>query len=139
MTAARWLSRSPTLPIAVAACAAALASCSPDMGKSRMVWVTGRVLVTGRPLPAGVVQFFAKDGEASGSTRIQAGRFGLSLPPGIYRVAVVSRESHGRETEGGGVVAAKSLVADRYGDIATSGLTADVTRRGTPFEFDLRE
>lgn len=93
------------------------------------IWVTGEVTSEGKPLPFGVIQFFGKDSGASGSVRIQRGRFALWLKAGGYRVAVIAEETPGHEDERGGYVPAKSLIPEKFGDVATSKLEADVSEQ----------
>jgi hypothetical protein len=101
------------------------------------VWVDGEVRHVGAALPFGVVQFFATDSVASGSVRIKAGRFGLYLKPGSYQVAIIAEEMPGHEDEKGGYVPAKSLIPERFGDIKTSKLEAEVRQSMGRLRFDL--
>lgn len=81
--------------VAMALCVAALtAGCERP---SLLVPVTGRVLLDGKPLPSGVVQFQPASGQAASGQIAEDGSFILSrhargdgVPPGTYRVAVIS-------------------------------------------------
>ncbi len=62
-----------------------------------LVPVTGRVLLDGKPLPSGVVQFQPAVGQSASGELAGDGSFMLSrnspgdgVPPGTYRVAVIS-------------------------------------------------
>ena len=103
------------------------------------IWVTGEVSTAGKPLPFGVVQFFGKDSGASGSVRIQRGRFALWLKAGAYRVAVIAEEKPGHEDEKGGYVPAKSLIPEKYGDVATSKIEAAVSDQSHHVRITLEE
>ncbi len=106
-------------------------------GPPGSVWVEGEVRHGGTALPFGVIQFFGKDSGASGSVRIRGGRFGLHLKPGPYQVAIIAEETPGHEDEKGGYVPAKSLISERYGDIKTSKLEAEVNASMGGLRFDL--
>lgn len=106
-------------------------------GPPGSVWVDGEVRHGGAALPFGVIQFFGKDSGASGSVRIRGGRFGLHLKPGPYQVAIIAEETPGHEDEKGGYVPAKSLIPERYGDIKTSKLEAEVAPSPGRLRFDL--
>lgn len=110
----------------MAACAAPPGCARRPPAPPGAVWVDGTVAYDERPLPHGVVQFFATDGNASGSVRIEDGRFGGYLQPGRYAVAVVARERPAQEDDQGRYVPATSLIPERYGDIASSTLVVDV-------------
>lgn len=101
------------------------------------VWVAGEVRYGGSALPFGVVQFFDTDSGASGSVRIRGGKFGLGLHPGRYQVAVIAEEKPGYEDEKGGYIPARSLVPERFGDIKTSKLEAEVSPSMGRLRFDL--
>lgn len=121
------------------ACAALLAGgCSfRPPAPPGTIWVSGEVSSGGKPLPFGVIQFFAKDSGASGSVRIHQGRFGLWLKPVGYHVAVIAHEKPGHEDGKGGYVPAVSIIPERYGDIATSKLEADVHDGARHLRIDL--
>lgn len=64
---------------------------------SLLVPVNGRVLLDGKPLSSGVVQFQPASGQAASGQLAEDGSFVLSrhapgdgVPPGTYRVAVIS-------------------------------------------------
>lgn len=85
----------PRWAVAVAACLTLLAGgCERP---SLLVPVQGRVLLDGKPLPSGVVQFQPASGQAASGQIADDGSFVLSrhapgdgVPPGTYRVAVIS-------------------------------------------------
>lgn len=81
----------------LATCLSAAVLASGCERPSLLVPVTGRVLLDGRPLPSGVVQFQPAAGQAASGQIAEDGSFILSrnargdgVPPGTYRVAVIS-------------------------------------------------
>lgn len=118
--------------------ACVLAGCSQrPPAPEGAIWIEGGVRYHAQPVPRGVVQFFATDGNASGAARIREGHFGGYLRPGRYAVAVIAPQTPAQENERGQYVPATSLIPDRYGDIATSSLVVDVNAAHDRVEFDL--
>lgn len=141
-----------------AACAmlvAALGGAAAGCGRSLPATgeVRGRVTLDGRPLDGAAVLFVPEAGGAPGRGATGAdGSFALSTFAGgdgalvgRHRVAITKDEMTGIKPDAGGLSGpamaggpkVKRLVPARYADLATSGLTADVTAGETTVEFAL--
>jgi hypothetical protein len=107
--------------------------------------VSGTVTLNGQPIDGAEVSFFPADpkGRAATGMTDKAGRVKLltmigsgavfdKVYPGSYRVTVV-KVNRGTSTRFG------SSLPDRYADLATSGLTAEVVTEDGPcvFTFNL--
>ena len=129
-----------------------LAGCTKQ-GYLPTAQVTGRVMFRGAPLAQGEIKFFPEHppGEgvrvaygildAQGHYRLGTYRQGDGAILGDHRIAV---EFHGQVPDGfgkGGDLAQrpKMLIPERFGDPATSGLTAHVQAGTNTFDFDLKE
>lgn len=110
------------------ATALAIAGCG-QAGPAGTIWVNGTVVHDGKPLPEGAVHFLGKERNAgaSGSARLQGGKFGLYLAPGNYSIAVVSEDGVAEtDMKTGRMVLAKSRIPLRYTTVTDSGLSAQV-------------
>ena len=105
-------------------------------GDPNAVEVSGTITFAGQPLPSGSINFFREG--ASGSAAIDGrGRYTMSLPPGNYQVSIRASEGYPPMGEGGQVILPKSLIPEKYGDVATSGLRATVEKSQSEVDFDL--
>jgi hypothetical protein len=124
------------------ACLLPMLGCEPAVPAGK-VKATGIVRVGGAPLsiapPAtGSLNFAAKQGGESGTASIGPdGSFSVILSPGIYAVAVIAKDGIDTMDENGTPVVAKSLVAEKYGSTATSGLEVTVTQGGAPLTLSV--
>lgn len=130
--AARW--SQALLPASALAAAVLLIGCGPraPVGK---VLLTGVVVLDGKPLDGGVVNFVAKEGTASGSAGVsKAGLFKVFLVPGEYAVAV--RDNGGGlrppEKPGAPPVLIPSAIPERYRSADTSGLSVTAVAGARP-------
>jgi len=118
-------------------CLLATLGCEPAVPAGK-VKATGLVQVGGAPLaiapPAtGSLNFAAKQGSESGTATIGPdGSFSVILAPGTYAVAILAKDGIDTMDEKGSPIIAKSLVAEKYGSTATSGLEVTVTPGGPP-------
>jgi len=103
-------------------------------GKVPQEVVSGTVTFSGKPLPNGLVSFIADgEGGAVAAGEISDGRYSVAIPPGNYRITVVSIDSGGPAPEGvpdaSGPSArrVKSIpIPQRYGEFGASGLRVTV-------------
>ena len=151
-------------PIVRSLCALLLiaaAGCGPDDGLPKRLPVSGRVTYNGEPLANGTITFVPEDPTGRGAFgTIEDGDYRLTTQdqddgaiPGKYKVAIASTEqpdlSEAAAQAGAGVMdqgmvaeadqQAKSLIPERYADAAQSGLTAEVERGSTSFDFELTD
>lgn len=101
----------------------------------KVVPVRGKVTLNGQPLSTGRVMTLPTMGRGAGGEINADGTFELTTPdfgkgaaPGVHKVAVQAYDNAGvanLETAAG-----KSLVPERYGNPATSGLMINVTADG---------
>ena len=115
---------------------ALLAGCWGGRGDGKVV-VTGTVKHAGKPLSRGSVLFSSEKYDGGTALIEPAGQFSVALLPGSYRITVRCDDGSATMSEAGVYVAGKSLISDRYGDAATSDLTATVTRGMPPLQLDL--
>lgn len=110
-------------------------------GPPGMLWVTGKVLYEGKPLPEGAVHFLAEvkgTTGSSGSARLTNSRYGLYLAPGEYAVAVVSEEGVAEmDRKTGRMIPAKSRIPAKYTAVTTSGLKVTFDNGQRTADFSL--
>lgn len=108
--------------------------------------VVGTITYDGEPLPGATVAFHPTSGQRVGMGKTNSdGRYVLSTYGiddgaifGDHRVTVVKREAGSGGMPRPGTKPPKPLIAQRYFDVATSGLTATVeNRRKNVIDFDL--
>ena len=112
--------------VIMAFCAsAALAGCGD--GRPTRVPVSGHVLIDGKPLTYGYVEFAPANSRASTGGLDQDGKFVLTcfepgdgVVPGKQRIAVRAQEPIGAENM-------KWHAPKKYADMDSSGLTQDIT------------
>ena len=111
--------------------------------------VSGRVTIAGQPLAYGTVQLVPDSPEGhSAMGTIKAGSFTLASAessPGVvkgsYKVSIVSPQPidpANRPSDPFSPEANKSNIANRYGNIETSGLAVEVTGPTRDLTFDLK-
>lgn len=143
--------RRPFVNCLLIASAAFVIGCGETVkdAKKGLVSVTGKVTLNGTALTTGTISF--TDGKSAFMSPISSGgAYSLgespSSPgalPGDYRVRIVSTEAAaamkapepGKPPE---VVAAKSLIPEKYSSFDTSGLTATVKNESNTINFDLK-
>jgi hypothetical protein len=75
-----------------------VAGCSS--AKKEEVEVTGSVTIDGQPVPQGVVQFVAADGQTpTGGGVIQDGKYVAKVPPGEKKVLVLGTKVVGQQSD----------------------------------------
>lgn len=101
------------------------------------VHIRGLVTLDDRPLTFGgegifSVTLVAVTGSESMGAKLDksSGKFSMVLSPGDYTAVVVATDGFGEEPGPGKVVAPKSLIPERYGNLPTSGVTIHVPQRG---------
>jgi len=107
--------------------------------------VSGYVMLDGKPLENGMVNFIGKEGYVVGAGSISDGRYQLNessnlhgISAGEYTVRIESwKEVPGAELPNGTFSQGVSAIPSRYSDNKESGLTATVTERDRKFNFDL--
>jgi hypothetical protein len=126
-----------------------LAGCSQPVSNPGGVSVSGVVTFEGKPLTKGTITFVPETpgtgGTATGSLS-SSGAYSLGTAqagdgaiPARYKVTVVSLDSEATMDEKGKPVPAKSAIPAKFGNAATSGLTATVEKSGSQtFNFDLK-
>ena len=113
--------------------------------------VSGTVLQQGKPVNGALVLFSNREiGVESTATTDAGGQFTMrldragGLPIGTYKVSVMEppadrpQPQNGMEFSGPPPKPQVSSIPQRYGDIATSELTANVQRGENNFEFKLQ-
>ena len=109
--------------------------------------VQGKVTYKGQPVPRGTITFQPDAGQPAtgeiqpdGSYRL--GTYGQDdgAVPGHHRVMIIANTADPTKIPGSspGYVPPKDLVPKSYGQIDTSGLTADVTKDKATYDFDLK-
>lgn len=101
--------------------------------------VTGSVSYKGQPLARGTITFSPEKGRPSGGD-IENGKIAnvTTFSPndgvavGKYRVAIAALDKPGEMT-------AKWLIPERYGDVAKSGLTAEIKNGENVLSFELKD
>jgi hypothetical protein len=120
--------------------------CGPvDVPRALTVPVTGKVLYRGKPLTGGNIHFLPESGQpatgeirADGTYRLSTFKKGDGAVPGHHRVAVVSGNAGPTVMPGSpGYKKPRALVPGKYGAPETSGLEADVGKKGAEVNFDL--
>jgi hypothetical protein len=108
--------------------------------------VVGTITFDGKPLSGATVTFQPVSGQRVGMGKTNSdGRYALSTygvddgtVVGDHRVTVVNREAGSGGMPKPGTKPPKPLIAERYFDVATSGLTAKVeNRRKNVIDFEL--
>lgn len=86
------------------------------------------------------VTFVAAAGSESAGAKLDksSGMFTMVLSPGEYTAVVVATDGFGEEPRPGKVIAPKSLIPEKYGNVATSGVTVDVPPHGGNVIVSLR-
>lgn len=117
----RWLSQT-VLP---ACLLIALTGCGD--GRPARITVSGRVLIDGKPLTIGLVQFVPKGARPSAGQLDQDGRFTLTcydrddgIVPGIHRVTVAAKEMLPDSK-------VRWHAPPKYADFRKSGLSFEIT------------
>ncbi|QDV31476.1 hypothetical protein Spb1_34210 [Planctopirus ephydatiae] len=142
------LTTSATLRIPALLLALIAAGCGQSTGNPGGIAVKGTVSIGGTPLTKGIVTFVpAKPGEGNtaageiqsdGSFTLGTAAKGDGVQPGNYKVAIVSVESEASMDAAGKPIPAKSAIPKKYGNTATSGLTATIEiGQSKPVQFDL--
>lgn len=128
---------------------ASFAGCSQPVSNPGGVGVSGVVTLAGQPLSKGTITF-TPDTAGSGSTatgvigsdgsyRLGTAKAGDGAQPGRYKVTVVSLDSEATMDEKGKPIPAKSAIPEKFGNAATSGLTATIEESGPQtLDFDLK-
>jgi len=105
-----------------------------------LVPLSGTLTVDGRPLARGMIQFEADSGGATAVATVTDGHFTATtagrrgIVPGRYTARLEARAEPTDETD----TLPKSLVATKYADAATSGLTCEaVAGRDNSVEWNL--
>lgn len=116
-------------------------------GKSGNSTVTGTITTTdGQIVSGGRITFTSVSPAISASSRIAPdGTYELSsvepgdgAPAGHYQVAIVSKiSSAGGDRNGRSVATSKSLVHEKYADVRTSELTAQVAPGSNTIDFQV--
>lgn len=101
------------------------------------VQIHGLVMVDGEPLTFGGDGIFSVTLVATGQSESagakldkSSGRFTMVLSPGDYTAVIIATDGFGEEPRPGKVIAPKSLIPEKYGDLTTSGVTVTVPPRG---------
>jgi hypothetical protein len=115
---------------------ALLVGCGGGRGDGKVV-LAGTVKHAGKTLSGGSVLFSSEKSDGGTALIEPAGRFSVALLPGDYRIVVRCDDGSATISEAGVYVAGKSLIPERYGDVATSDLTVTVTRGMQPLQLDL--
>lgn len=124
--------------VAVFACA----GCSGDGAPPRYT-VTGKVSHQGAPVENGTIQFENPEAGQSNSSPLGAGgTYSLDVPAGAYKVSVIPPTIM---TKGTGDSPPDEIpdpnvknIPRKYRVVESSGLTAQVDKGKTAFDFDLR-
>lgn len=120
--------RNACLTTCTAICVLALAAV-PGCGDGRptRVPVSGKVLIDGKPLTEGIVQFVPNDARPAAGKLDSEGRFTLTsydgddgVVLGTHRVLIAAKEMIGESK-------AKWLAPPKYADLRSSGLSVEVT------------
>ncbi len=126
-----------------------LAGCSQPVSNPGGVSVSGVVTFEGKPLAKGTITFVPETpgtgGTATGSISssgyysLGTAKAGDGAIPARYKVTVVSLDSEATMDEKGKPIPAKSAIPAKFGNAATSGLTATVEKSGSQtLNFDLK-
>ncbi len=126
-----------------------LIGCSQPVSNPGGVGVSGVVTMNGAPLSKGTITF-APDEPGTGTTatgvigssgayQLGTAKAGDGAQPGRYKVTVVSVDSEATMDEKGKPIPAKSAIPEKFGNAATSGLTATIEADGPQtLDFDLK-
>lgn len=126
-----------------------LGGCSQPVSNPGGVGVSGVVSLAGTPLTKGTITFSPETPGtgstatgvigANGSYQLGTAGTGDGAQPGRYKVTVVSLESEATMDDKGKPIPAKWAIPEKFGNAATSGLTATVQPDGQQtLDFDLK-
>lgn len=108
-------------------------ACAPSVpaGKVKAVGVVkrGEAPLAIRPPATGTINF-AGQGDSGTAVIGQDGGFSVVLAPGTYAVAVIAKDGVDTMDDSGTAISARSLVAEKYGSTATSGLEVTIGAAG---------
>lgn len=116
-------------------------------GGADMVRVTGHVTYDGQPLTTGEISFSSVDGgriamsgiDSKGNYELRTSTTVAGVAPGNYKVKIVAVEQQSGMSDDGKPFPAKRLIPEKYGDVATSGLTATVEKGKSKIDFDVKK
>jgi hypothetical protein len=127
----------PIRMLLAASCCLACWGCGPGSGTTAsLIPVKGKVTYKGQPLTTGVIKF-EPDGygreargkiQSDGTFVLTTFKDGDGVVAGHHAVTVLDT----------GIKSARNAVAKKYGEAASSGLTADVDADHTEFAFNLQ-
>jgi hypothetical protein len=134
----------PMRNVAVGLCGLSLlvitAACGPRSSEPPVAPVEGKVTQKGKALGGGTILFVHKLGRPYSADINSDGTYKLNVAIGECKVAVDWREA-GKEEKGGKpgmIVPGKRLVAEKYTEATTSGLSYEVKAgTNTGVDFDL--
>ena len=132
------------LCVAVTAVASGLGGCGGDPNLTR---VKGRVTYAEQPLTTGEVSFSSEDGrrtamgniDSNGNYELRTSTTVVGVPFGSYKVRITAVEQKSGMDQAGKPFPAKHLIPEKYGDVATSGLTATVEKGKPEINFALKK
>jgi hypothetical protein len=133
------MDRRPWMAVAMMVACLLTAGCSRGV---RLVPVTGRVTLNGKPLEFGAVMVQPKAGPAAQARINSDGTFRLGtfkpedgVIPGPATIRVICRKDI--TPPGGEMVFGPNLIPDRYSRFDSSGLTAEIAAGMKPLEIAL--
>jgi hypothetical protein len=107
--------------------------------------VTGKITFQGQPVTKGAVGFHGGEGRPASGIIRPDGTYSLSTfaegdgaVAGHYKVSVVANEADPTKMPRPGEKPPKDLVPKKYNNPEMSGLTADVDKKPTEVNFDLK-
>jgi hypothetical protein len=142
--------RSCSPPQALALAALLLAvnwGCAPKTDRPETLPVSGKVTYKGQPVTKGTITFQSDGGQAATGEIQSDGTYRLSTfadrdgaLPGHHKVMIIANDADPTLMPGSspGYKPPKDLVPKKYAKLETSGLTADVSKDKTTFEFELK-
>ena len=106
------------------------AGCAGEKGEKRTGMASGKVTLDDAPVSAGTLLFMGEDGHGDSAELGAGGTYSLQLRPGTYKVSVspAALPDPMAAPEGGAPKTGAEAVAipEKYCDVGTSGLTAEV-------------